>query len=181
MFKSMKPFDMMGRDELLRVIEMFAKNWLAHDGCWFLAAEERFGIQTAIELDACSWARFAAVEARRIMLPFDIPPGGGLPALENALSLPLYAVVNAQRAAWSEDRKRLRFFMDECRVQQARRRKGLPLFPCKQVGLVEFRTFVETIDPRISSTCLHCPPDAPDDKYCGWEFTMTSGDESTAS
>ena len=90
----MKPFDMMGREELLRVIEMFAKNWLAHDGCWFLAAEERFGIQTAIELDACSWARFAAVEARRIMLTFDIPPGGGLPALEKALSLRLYAVVN---------------------------------------------------------------------------------------
>jgi len=98
-----------------------------------------------------------------------------------AMSLRLYGVVNAQRAEWSEDRKCLHFFMDECRVQEARRRKGLPLFPCKQVGLVEFRTFAETIDPRISSMCLHCPPDAPDDKYCGWEFTMTSSDESTTS
>jgi Family of unknown function (DUF6125) len=52
--ESMKPFEMMGREELLRALEMFAKNWLAHDGCWFLAAEERFGIDTAIELDACS-------------------------------------------------------------------------------------------------------------------------------
>ncbi len=60
----------MGREDLLRALEMFAKNWLAHDGCWFLAAEERFGMQTAIELDACSWARFAAVEARRIMAVF---------------------------------------------------------------------------------------------------------------
>ena len=123
--ESMKPFDMMGREELLRVVEMFAKNWLAHDGCWFLAAEERYGIETAIELDACSWARFAAVEARRIMLTFDIPPAGGLPALEKALGLRLYSAVNAQRVEWSEDRQRLRFFMDECRVQQARRRKGL--------------------------------------------------------
>jgi len=168
----MKPFDTMGRDELLRALEMFAKNWLAHDGCWFLAAEERFGMQAAIELDACSWARFAAVEARRIMAAFDIPPDGGLSALEKALNLRLYAMVNAQRVEWSEDRQRLRFFMDECRVQQARRRKGLPPFPCKPVGMVEFETFANAVDSRISSTCLRCPPDAPEGKYCAWEFTM---------
>jgi len=75
----MKPFGSMGREELLRVVEMFAKNWLAHDGCWFLAAEERFGIETAIELDACSWARFAAAEARRILGTFDIPLRGACP------------------------------------------------------------------------------------------------------
>ena len=87
MSESTKLFEMMGREELLRALEMFAKNWLAHDGSWFLAAEERFGMDAAIELDACSWARFAAVEARRIMTTFDIPPAGGLPALEKALSL----------------------------------------------------------------------------------------------
>jgi len=176
----MKPFDTMERDELLRVVDMFAKNWLAHDGCWFLAAEERFGLDTAIELDARSWERFAAVEARRIMAAFDIPAGGGLPALEKALGLRLYSVLNAQRVEWSEDRQRLRFFMDECRVQHARRRKGLPAFPCKQVGLVEFRTFAATIDPRISTTCLRCPPDAADGQCCGWEFTLTGdGDAAT--
>jgi hypothetical protein len=168
----MKLFDTMGRDELLRALEMFAKNWLAHDGCWFLAIEERFGMQTAIELDACSWARFAAVEARRIMTAFDVPPGGGLPALEKALSLRLYSMVNAQRVEWSRDRQCLRFYMDECRVQQARRRKGLPLFPCKPVGLVEFETFAKTVDPRISTTCLRCPPEASEGQYCAWEFTV---------
>jgi hypothetical protein len=30
-------FDSMTRDDLLRALKMFAKNWLAHDGCWFLA------------------------------------------------------------------------------------------------------------------------------------------------
>jgi hypothetical protein len=37
---------------------MFAKNWLALDGCWFLATEEEFGIDTAIKLDGLSWKRF---------------------------------------------------------------------------------------------------------------------------
>jgi hypothetical protein len=129
-------------------------------------------MQTAIELDAGSWKRFAAVEARRIMTTFSIPADGGLEALERALSLRLYAVINSQRTEWSDDRKRLRFFMDVCRVQEARRRKGLPDFPCKSVGIVEFETFASTIDPRIRTNCLHCPPDAAPGQYCGWEFTI---------
>lgn len=165
-------FETMSRDDLLRALEMFAKNWLAHDGCWFLAAEERFDMETAIDLDARSWKRFAAAEARRIMATFKIPDGGGLEALETALNLRLYAVINTQRIEWSDDRKRLRFFMDVCRVQEARRRKGLPDFPCKSVGMVEFETFAATVDPQIRTTCLHCPPDAVSGQCCGWEFAI---------
>lgn len=168
----MSAFDGMSREQLLKALEMFAKNWLAHDGCWFLAAEEHYGMNAAIELDTCSWARFAATEARRILTTFDIPEQGGLASLERALALRMYALINAQRVEWSSDRKQLRFFMDICRVQEARRRKGLPDFPCKSVGTVEFETFARTIDPRIRTRCLHCPPDATEGKYCGWEFTI---------
>lgn len=165
-------FSSMSREELLRALEMFAKNWLAHDGCWFLAAEEQLGMQMAIDLDGQSWKRFAAAEARRIMATFDIAPGGGLPALEEALGLRLYSVINAQRVEWSSDRTRLRFFMDICRVQETRNNKGLPPFPCKEVGIIEFETFARTVDPRIRTTCLNCPPDKPQPYYCGWEFTL---------
>ncbi|MGA7524667.1 MAG: DUF6125 family protein [Acidobacteriaceae bacterium] len=165
-------FEGMDRAALLRALEMFAKNWLAHDGSWFLAAEERFGMETAMDLDAASWKRFAATEARRIMATFGIPENGGLEALARALQFRLYAVINSQHTEWSADRSRLRFFMDVCRVQDARRRKGLPDFPCKAVGVVEFETFAATIDPRIQTKCLHCPPDAPMGLCCGWEFTL---------
>jgi hypothetical protein len=165
-------FEALGREDLLRALEMFAKNWLAHDGCWFLAAEERFDLETAIDLDGRSWKRFAEVEARRIMATFDIQAGGGLEALERALNLRLYAVINSQRTEWSDDRKVLRFFMDVCRVQEARRRKGLADFPCKSVGIIEFEMFAATVDPRIRTTCLHCPPETPSGQYCGWEFTI---------
>ena len=94
-------FHQMGREELLRALEMFAKSWLAHDGCWFLAAEERYGLEAAIELDTRSWERFAAAEARRIMATLAIPEGGGLPALEKALGLRLYALINEQRMEWA--------------------------------------------------------------------------------
>ena len=168
----MNPYATMSREDLLRALHDFAKNWLAHDGCWFLAAEERYGLETAIELDEGAWKRFAAAEARRIMKSHDLPTAGGLEALEHALALRMYAVINEQHVEWSEDRSSLRFLMDICRVQETRRRKGLDDFPCKSVGIVEFTTFARTIDPRIRTTCLHCPPDAPEGRYCGWEFTV---------
>ncbi len=162
----------MDREELLLALEMFAKNWLAHDGCWFLAAEEQYGMDAAIALDTKSWERFAAVEARRIMSTFEIPENGGLAALEQALHLRLYSIINKQHTRWSEDRSRLSFYMDICRVQEARRRKGLDDFPCKSVGVVEFSVFARTIDTRIVTRCIHCPPDAPEGMYCGWEFSI---------
>lgn len=164
----------MNRRDLLCALELFAKNWLAHDGCWFLATEENLGMDTAIELDTIAWQRFAVSEANRIMATFSISPGGGLAALEKALGLRQYALINSQRVEWSEDGKCLRFFMDICHVQEVRRRKGLADFPCKTVDTVEFDTFGSTVDSRIRIRCLHCPLDPLDRKYCGWEFSVAN-------
>lgn len=161
----------LSREDLLKLIQVYAKNWLAHDGCWFLAAEEKFDMETAMELDAKSWERFAAAEARRIMKAFDILPDGGLKALEKALQFRLYAAINRQEIEWVNDNKMI-FKMLECRVQKTRREKNLPDFPCKPVGIVEFSHFAKTVDPRIRTRCLACPPEPGADFYCGWEFTI---------
>ncbi len=166
-------FAALDRPGLLSALDVFAKSWLAHDGCWFLAAEERYGTQTAIELDASSWARFAAAEARRIMDAFGIPANGGLESLRRALSYRMYSFINPSRVEWSEGGDVLRFFMEACRVQETRHRKGLPDFPCKSVGTVEFETFARTVDRRIVATCLHCPPDEEAQGHCGWEFRIS--------
>jgi len=162
----------MTKEELVKLIEIHAKNWLAHDGCWFLAAEEKYGMDVAIELDARSWERFTVVEANRIMESFGIEKGGGLKAVEKALDYRLYATVNEQHSEFvSPDT--LIFTMKKCRVQSARRRKGLDDFPCKSVGLVEYSGFVSAIDPRVKTKCLHCPPDPlRKDLYCQWEFKI---------
>jgi len=167
----MENFEKLSRDDLLKVIDLYAKNWLAHDGCWFLAVEERLGMETAIELDTKSWACFSPVEARRIMQTFGIPAGGGLDALEKALGYRLYAAVNRQEAE-RVDEHTLRFRMVDCRVQQARQRKGLAPFPCKSVGLVEYTQFARTVDPRMETKCVHAPPDEVADCNCTWEFRL---------
>jgi len=167
----MEALENLSKEELLKLIQVYAKNWLAHDGCWFLAAEEKHGMDTAIELDTKSWERFAVSEAKRIMSEFNIPVNGGLKALEKAFQYRLYASINKQEIEWVNEKKMI-FKMIECRVQKLRRQKNLPDFPCKSVGIVEFTNFAKTIDPRIKTKCISCPPDKVTDFYCGWEFSI---------
>ncbi|HIP87400.1 MAG TPA: hypothetical protein EYH27_03060 [Anaerolineales bacterium] len=162
----------LSKEQLVDMLEDAAKNWLAHDGLWFLNVEKRFGMETAIEVDAAAWEQFTGIEARRIMKRHGIEPGGGLDALEKALGLRLYAFLNVQECVRVDERT-LIFRMNECRVQAARKRKGLPDFPCKPVGLVEYSNFARAIDPRIRTRCLACPPDPhPEEYWCAWEFTL---------
>lgn len=150
----------------------FARLWLAHDGLWFQAVEQEFGIEAAIKLDGIAWSRFSPIEAGRILKRMGKEPGGGLDLLEEALKQRLYAFINDQRIV-EKSEKKLVFEMTGCRVQEARQRKGLAAFPCKEVGVIEYASFAAAIDSRIETRCLHCPPDDYNGEYwCRWEFII---------
>ena len=130
--------DNLSREELIKLLKVFAKNWLAHDGCWFLAAEEKYGLDIAMELDRKAWERFAVAEARRIISEFKIPKNGGLKSLEKAFLLRLYSVINKQAVEWI-DEDTMRFKMIECRVQKLRRQKNLSGYPSFGKRVYRFR------------------------------------------
>ena len=164
----------LSREDLLDLLADASKNWLAHDGLWFRAVEDKYGLEAALELDRKAWEKFTVIEAQRIMKRFGIKPGGGIPALIQALEFRLYAHINVQEVLDITD-KRCVFQMNRCRVQEARKRQGLPDFSCKSVGVVEYSGFAKTIDPRIKTRCLVCPPDPhPPNVWCSWEFTLES-------
>lgn len=162
----------LSREELVGIIEDAALGWLAHDGLWFQAVEGAHGMEEAIGLDGEAWEGFTVIEAKRIMKRMGIGPGGGIQALAAALGRRLYAFINdSEIVEQSEDC--LLFRMRSCRVQTARERKGLPDFPCRPVGLIEYAGFARTIDPRIRTRCIGCPPGPhPEEWYCAWEFTL---------
>jgi hypothetical protein len=162
----------LSKEELIEIIVDDAKNWLAHDGLWFQAVEKMYGIDKAIEADAAAWDKFTVIEAQRIMARLGLEPGGGIPALVECLKHRLYARLNLQEAIEVTNTRAV-FRMVDCRVQSARKRKGLPDFPCKSVGLVEYAGFARTIDPRIETRCISCPPDPhPEEYWCAWEFVV---------
>ena len=118
------------------------------------------------------WKRFTVIEAKRIMNRFKIPENGGITALIKALTFRVYSNINKQEVLEVSD-NRCVFRMNVCRVQSARKRRGLPDFPCKQVGIQEYSLFAKKIDPRIETKCISCPPDShPDNYWCAWEFIL---------
>ena len=162
----------MGREDLIKFVEDLSKRWLAHDGLWFQAVEQKYGIDTAIELDIKAWSSMTVIEAKRIMEFLGLPEYGGLDALDRALRFRLYAYINEQEIIRVSP-TRLVFRMNNCRVQAARGKKNLPDFPCKPVGVVEYGNFAKTIDSRITTRCICCPPDEhPKEYHCAWEFVL---------
>jgi len=157
------------RDKMISLINAISANWLAGDGLWFQAVESRQEMFTAKRCNDSCWVKFSPFEAERIKSLLDLPDKGGLDALEAALGYRLYSRINTQSTERQGDS--LIFKMVNCRVQDARRRKGLDDYPCKSAGVVEYASFAHTIDPRIRTDCIACPPDDhPDDWFCAWKF-----------
>ena len=168
-------FDDLDIETLRGLLADFAKNWLAHDGLWFQAVEKAHGMEAAMAADAEAWGRFAAIEARRLRKRVSVPDGLGLDALAFCLSRRMYAVLNRIRFERVDERT-LRFAMVDCRVQDARNRKGMAPFPCKEVGDVEFASFAKAVDERIAVSCVSCPPDEHHEgTWCEWEFVLRDG------
>lgn len=169
----MSDLNELSREQLIGMLDDFAKNWLAHDGLWFQAVEKEYGMDAAIACDTEAWRRFTVIEAKRIMKRHGIAENSGLTGLKKALGYRLYSRLNEQEII-EETAGSFVFRMNVCRVQEARKRHGLPDFPCKSVGIVEYTEFARTIDPRISTACIACPPDPhPEEFYCAWKFTMS--------
>ncbi|MDO4552452.1 MAG: DUF6125 family protein [Bacillota bacterium] len=166
-----KELDRLSRDELLELIEIYAKEWLAVDGLWFQAVEKKRGMDEAMEHDKEMWAQFTVIEANRIKKFLGLPDHPGLEGLEAALKLRLYSNINQQEYI-REDNK-LVFKTLDCRVQTARSRKGMEWHPCKPVGEIEYSGFARTIDDRISCRCISCYPEITDSSCgCIWEFSL---------
>ena len=166
----------LSKEQLLELIEIYAKNWLAMDGVWFQSVEEKFGMDEAMHHDENSWRRFTAIEARRIKAFLKLPGQAGLEGLRQALQFRFYGNLNRNEIVLSEGA--LLYRCVDCRVQTARRRKGLAFHPCKSVGLIEYAGFAREIDARIRVECVSCYPDVTDSGCaCAWKFTLKREEE----
>ncbi len=167
-----KPLLDLPSEKLEKLRDAMAVNWLANDGVWFQSVEFKQGMNDAKRCNDSCWGQFSPFEAWSIKRQLGLPENSGLEGLKKALKFRLYAFINEQSFA-EETETSFVFRMDQCRVQNARKRKGLDDYPCKSGGLVEYATFAEAIDSRIKTECISCPPDPhPEDYFCAWRFSI---------
>jgi hypothetical protein len=158
--------------QLRELRERMAKNWLVNDGVWFQTIEFAEGMNEAKRCNDSCWAQFSPAEAHSIKNFLGLAEGCGLDGLKQALGFRLYESINSQSIV-EEKAHSFVFQMNKCRVQDARKRKGLDDYPCKSAGLVEYAAFARSIDSRIRTRCIGCPPDEhPEEWYCAWEFSL---------
>jgi hypothetical protein len=164
--------DELSREELLKLTKVYAKNWLAHDGSWFLSIEEKYGLAETIAIDIESWRKFTVIEAARLIEFLQLGENSGVPGLKKALAFRLYASLNEDEIVIT-DENTLEYRVKTCRVQQARRRKKLADFPCRPVGQIEYSLFAKAIDGRFTTEVVSCPPEVTrPDHYCIWRFRL---------
>lgn len=164
--------DDLTKEELFELNKIYAKNWLAHDGLWFQAIENKYGMDLAIDMDREAWRRFTVIEARRLIEFLNLGKNSGIAGLKKALLFRLYSSLNEDDITVEEENV-LVYRVRTCRVQHARKKKGLSYFPCKSVGIVEYSLFAETIDERFETEVVSCHPDITDTECnCIWRFTL---------
>lgn len=164
-------YQKMTHEELLDVLDMYSKNWLAMDGVWFQSVERKYGMEEAIEHDENAWRVYTVAEAKRIKEFLQLPDNPGLDGLKRALELRMYANLNTYEISIAGNV--LVYRTVDCRVQTARKRKGMPYHPCKSVGIIEYGLFAKTIDDRFTCESESCYPDITDENCaCSWRFTL---------
>lgn len=159
------------KEQLLELMELDAKNCVALDGVWFQSVERDLGMDEAMHHDQEAWKRFSPVEARRIKKFLGLSERPGLEGLAKAL--PFHIVDRANMCEVIEEEGRVVNRVLNCRVQAARKRKGMEFHPCKLAAIHEYSCFASAIDDRIECRCLSCYPDVADETCsCSWEFTL---------
>ena len=159
------------RQKLLDRFFLHIRNLWRIDGLYFLGIEEKFGTNAATEIDANCWKLMGKIEARELKEILSIK--------ENNLSSLLEILRNTSWALYQTKKEidltktSIVFRVTECRIQEARIRKGLNIFPCKQVRFEYLKSFAEELNPKIEVVCKVCPPDKKtEDAWCEWEFKL---------
>ncbi|MBS7608890.1 hypothetical protein KEJ52_06865 [Candidatus Bathyarchaeota archaeon] len=162
----------MPTEKLLDYFFLQIRNLWRVDGLYFLEIEKRFGTEAATQIDTHVWEAMAVLEAKSLQKMFEISENPDVPTIMKLLRLTSWALdqpfktinVSADKAVLSINR---------CRTQEARLKKGLGEFPCKNVRFGYLKAFAKTLNQNVEVNCLVCPPDKhPENLWCSWEFKL---------
>ena len=163
-------FTKFSKEELIELLRVHNRLTLTLDGLWFVAAEKKYGLDAAIELDIMAWEGYGFREARRLMKFLKVEK----PDISDISKMIMLSPVFAFLGPGVEiDGNKGILTVTDCLPQKARVNDGRGEFACKHVGLAYFGTFFKEISPDIKWKCIVCPPDEhPPDVWCQWEFEV---------
>lgn len=165
----------LSKETLIKLVKAYSRLFLALDGFWFLAVEEKHGYKDALDIDIKAWEGYFPYEARLLRKTLEIKEEGIPGIIETLKHCAFVPCMEHVIDEVSEERGVVSLY--KCPSLEAMERAGRTEFVCEPVGTAVFQKYAESIDPRVKVRFLDGPPrKSPEDVSCKWEFTLEEED-----